>query len=169
MKPLLPFSRALLTWLHKNHFFAHNSSGLHFALRYAGWHDSESASKNTSKLILKYPKYSSIRIFENSLGSDLVFVCCGKSLGSKLEIAYWLGYDSGLVKIWGRVCAILSWLVTSCAIITFGAAHCAQDSAFLWTEWYQYETHGFILIYLAHVPCMHARLLLCSESRERKW
>ena len=117
MKPLLPFSWALLTWLHKNHFFAHNSSGLHFALRYAGWHDSESASKNTSKLILKYPKYSSIRIFENSLGSDLIFVCCGKSLGSKLEIASWLGYDSGLVKIWGRVCAILSWLVTSCAII----------------------------------------------------
>ena len=36
--------------------------------------DSESASKNTSKPIFKYPKYSNIRIFENSLASDLVFV-----------------------------------------------------------------------------------------------
>ena len=40
------------------------------------WGDSESASKNTSKPIFKYPKYSNIfiRIFENSLASDLVFV-----------------------------------------------------------------------------------------------
>ena len=36
--------------------------------------DSESASKNTSKPVFKYPKYSNIRIFENSLASDLVFV-----------------------------------------------------------------------------------------------
>ena len=36
--------------------------------------DSESASKNTSKPIFKHPKYSNIRIFENSLASDLVFV-----------------------------------------------------------------------------------------------
>ena len=36
--------------------------------------DSESASKNTSKLISKCTKYSNIRIFENSLASDLVFV-----------------------------------------------------------------------------------------------
>ena len=35
---------------------------------------SESASKNTSKPIFKYPKYSNIRISENSLASDLVFV-----------------------------------------------------------------------------------------------
>ena len=38
--------------------------------------DSESASKNTSKPIstVTYPKYSNVRIFENSLASDLVFV-----------------------------------------------------------------------------------------------
>ena len=36
--------------------------------------DSESASKNTSKPVFKCPKYSNIRIFENSLASDLVFV-----------------------------------------------------------------------------------------------
>ena len=35
--------------------------------------DSESASKNTSKPVFKCPKYSNIRIFENSLASDLVF------------------------------------------------------------------------------------------------
>ena len=36
--------------------------------------DSESASKNTSYPIFKYPKYSKIRTSENSLASDLVFV-----------------------------------------------------------------------------------------------
>ena len=36
--------------------------------------DSESASKNTSKLVDENLKYSNIRIFENSLASDLVFV-----------------------------------------------------------------------------------------------
>ena len=38
--------------------------------------DSESASKNTSNPTFKYPNYSksNIRIFENSLASDLVFV-----------------------------------------------------------------------------------------------
>ena len=36
--------------------------------------DSESASKNTSEPIFKYLKYSKIRISENSLASDLVFV-----------------------------------------------------------------------------------------------
>ena len=36
--------------------------------------DSESASKNTSTPIFIYPKYSNIRILENSLASDLVFV-----------------------------------------------------------------------------------------------
>ena len=38
------------------------------------WSDSESASKNTSNPIFKYPKYSNIRIFENSLAIELVFV-----------------------------------------------------------------------------------------------
>ena len=36
--------------------------------------DLESASKNTSNPTFQYPKYSNIRIFENSLASDLVFV-----------------------------------------------------------------------------------------------
>ena len=36
--------------------------------------DSESASKNTSKPFFKYPKHSIVRIFENSLASDIVFV-----------------------------------------------------------------------------------------------
>ena len=36
--------------------------------------DSESASKNTLLPIFKCPIYSNIRIFENSLASDLVFV-----------------------------------------------------------------------------------------------
>ena len=121
MKPLLPFSRALLTWLHKNHFspITPQDCTLPYVMHMRGDMIQNQRQINTSKLILKYPKYSSIRIFENSLGSDLIFVCCGKSLGSKLEIASWLGYDSELVKIWGRVCAILtlSWLVTSCAII----------------------------------------------------
>ena len=35
---------------------------------------SESASKNTSVAIFQITKYSKIRIFENSLASDLVFV-----------------------------------------------------------------------------------------------
>ena len=35
---------------------------------------SESASKNTLEPIFKHPKYSNIRISENSLASDLVFV-----------------------------------------------------------------------------------------------
>ena len=36
--------------------------------------DSGSASKNTSEPIFKYPKYSNMRIFKNSLASDFVFV-----------------------------------------------------------------------------------------------
>ena len=41
--------------------------------------------KNTSKPIFKYPKYSNIRIFENSLASNLVFV--GDLRSSLLEPA----------------------------------------------------------------------------------
>ena len=48
------------------------------------WGDSESASKNTSKPIFKCPKYSNIRIFKNSLASELVFVSV--MLNHQLEI-----------------------------------------------------------------------------------
>ena len=46
---------------------------------------SESASKNRSKPIFKYPKYSNIRIFENSLASDLVFVSGSITLNCKCD------------------------------------------------------------------------------------
>ena len=46
--------------------------------------DSESASKNTSNPIIKYQNYSNVRIFENSLASELVFVE-GSALKPKLE------------------------------------------------------------------------------------
>ena len=43
--------------------------------------DSESASKNTSNPIFNYPKYSNVRIFENSLASSI----CGFSYGVRLR------------------------------------------------------------------------------------
>ena len=54
--------------------------------------DSESASKNTSKSVFKYPKYSNIRIFENSLASDLVFV-------TDLPVQLELGVEKALAKV----------------------------------------------------------------------
>ena len=59
--------------------------------------DSESASKNTSKPTFKYPKYSNIRIFENSLASDLVFlhVTSARLNGKKVSFL-------GRVRVWDR-------------------------------------------------------------------
>ena len=72
MKPFLLFGWALVTWPPEKQFSPITPQGC--ILPYVMPGDSESASKNTSKLIFKYPKYSNIRIFENSLASDLSFV-----------------------------------------------------------------------------------------------
>ena len=51
--------------------------------------------KNTSKHGSKYPEYSNIKIFENSLASDLVFV-----LG---ETGEKVSFPGDRVRVWNRV------------------------------------------------------------------
>ena len=60
--------------------------------------DSESASKNTSKPICKCLKYSNIRIFENSLASDLVFVFTLRLEYKKVGIN-WLLKSNGISAV----------------------------------------------------------------------
>ena len=62
--------------------------------------DSESVSKNTSNPIFQYPKYSNIRIFENSLASDLVFVYdSGYWIGLGFGLGPWFGSDIGAQEL----------------------------------------------------------------------
>ena len=73
-----PSSRLAENWSRdhlKSSFSPITPQGCIFTLRHAGWFGI--SVKNTSKPIFKYPKCSNIRIFENSLVSDLVLCLPG--------------------------------------------------------------------------------------------